>query len=209
MFTIDSILTLLLSFGGMGAVICAVVKYSAGIIEKTVLKSYQLKMDKELEGYKHNLENKKYVTQTQYDIEFNVYRDITKSLYLVAKTLYSIMDERLNKTRTGKELLVYELEKAKKIIVYVVDLQDKIYENAPFIPQHLFTRYEELSDMANDLIVVLTLNLEKLLRCDSEFKSMEEFMGEEEKQKAKCIIESYKKLNEDLRDYLKDIRITD
>lgn len=101
----------LMSAGGIGGIIIAVTKWSSGIIADRLSKSYQLQLDKELEKYKHNLENRRYVTQTQYDIEFSVYRDLTKSLFLVVKIVSEMLDEEFRGLFTDKELLEYEIKK--------------------------------------------------------------------------------------------------
>ena len=213
MITIDSvwscILALLASVGGIGVVVCAIVKFCSDTITEKLSKSYQLKMDKELEKYKQNLENKKYVTQTQYDIELSVYRDLTKSLFLVVKIFSEMLDDYLMKNMSDKELLAYEIKKGEDVIEGVVSLQDKVFENAPFIPKHLFEKYEYISQTANDLLKKRIVNLRKLVTEDDGIKNIKYIMSEGEKDKARHIIESYEELNKDLREYLRNIRIVE
>lgn len=199
----------LMSAGGIGGIIIAVTKWSSGIIADRLSKSYQLQLDKELEKYKHNLENRRYVTQTQYDIELSVYRDLTKSLFLVVKIFSEMLDDYLMKNMSDKELLAYEIKKGEDVIEGVVSLQDKVFENAPFIPKHLFEKYEYISQTANDLLKKRIVNLRKLVTEDDGIKNIKYIMSEGEKEKARHIIESYEELNKDLREYLRNIRIVE
>ena len=67
-------------FGGFGAVIVLVIKFSANIIANRLAEKYSLKMNKELEKYKGTLESKRHISKALFDREFEIYVSFNKVL---------------------------------------------------------------------------------------------------------------------------------
>jgi hypothetical protein len=78
----DSLLKLMgsivLSLGGGAAVALFIFHFMADRLAERLKGKYQLELDKKIEGYKANLDNKKYVTKTKFDTEFDLYRKLSK-----------------------------------------------------------------------------------------------------------------------------------
>lgn len=76
--------SIILSVGGSGALICALSKFLAERIANRIDKKYQQRIDQELEKYRNVIEHKKYVSQTQFDYEFQIYKQLSKAYFAVA-----------------------------------------------------------------------------------------------------------------------------
>ena len=75
------VLGVITSLGGFSVIFIAVIKFSSDIIAKRLEEKYTLKLNKELEKYKSNLDNKIYITKTKFDAEFSIYRDLSKVFF--------------------------------------------------------------------------------------------------------------------------------
>lgn len=97
------ILAAVFSAGGIGAIIIACVKWCSNLLAEKMLSKYQTKLNKDIEKYKHDLELETekyrvkseqltYVTQKQFDTEFDAYRAIFEclsSLHSCAVVIYA------------------------------------------------------------------------------------------------------------------------
>lgn len=139
------------SVGGSGAIICAVAKFFSDRIANRLEAKFQQKLEKEMEEYKTQLENKRYITQTQFDVEFEIYRKISKAFFELFVKLSTVSDKELYESSV-KELdrMQYEKDMYHKIVDIASSAQNVLYENSPFIPQNIYTKYEELYEMFNE-----------------------------------------------------------
>lgn len=86
--------TIIVSLGGTGAIIVSLANFLANKIAMRLENKYQFKLDKELEQYKSNLEQRIYVTKTQFDIQLELYRNITNQIYHFLVVLYTTINEQ-------------------------------------------------------------------------------------------------------------------
>ena len=70
----EIVLGILASVGGISGIIIIAVKFSSNIIAKRLEEKYSLKLSKELELFKSNIENKKYISRTKFDTEFQIFK---------------------------------------------------------------------------------------------------------------------------------------
>ena len=68
------VLELIAGIGGVGAVFIAVIRFSSNIIAERLTSKYELKLNKELEKYKANLESDNHISRALFDKEFNIYQ---------------------------------------------------------------------------------------------------------------------------------------
>lgn len=78
-FKIASVI--IVSLGGAGVIIVALISFVSNKIVKRLEDKYQLKLDKELETYKATLARNTYVTKNQFDLELEIYRKITTGVF--------------------------------------------------------------------------------------------------------------------------------
>src|SRR5699024_9480977 len=81
------VLGVVASVGGVGVVIVAAVKFSANIIAKRLEEKYTLKMNKELEKYRVGLDNKIYISKTKFDTEFSIYKELSRSFFVMVRDI--------------------------------------------------------------------------------------------------------------------------
>lgn len=69
------------SFGGAGVIVFAIIKFSSEKISERLSAKYQLKLDKELAGYRSKLENKTFISRAMFEKEFTIYQDLINKFY--------------------------------------------------------------------------------------------------------------------------------
>ena len=85
---LETVGLIILSMGGAGAIIMSVSSFLANKIATRLEQKYKLRIDKELEAYKAGLTQRSYVTKVQFDIEFEVYRKLSKGMFEFISTLW-------------------------------------------------------------------------------------------------------------------------
>lgn len=83
------VLGVVASVGNIGGVIL-IIKFSVDTIAKRLEERYSLKLNKELELYKSNLDNRIYISKTKFNTEFGIYRELSKAFFEMIKDV-SIM----------------------------------------------------------------------------------------------------------------------
>ena len=141
--------SIILSVGGSGAIICAVSGFLAEIIAKRIDSKYQLKIDQELEKYKTLLDQRNYVSQTQFDNEFQLYKQLSKAYFAVAVKVSSFAhDYEKKQSISVKDGEISEAE-LKRIIDTICTAQNLLFENAAFIPEDIYNDYYALDVNTN------------------------------------------------------------
>lgn len=141
--------SIILSVGGAGALICACSGFLAERIAKRIDGKYQQKLDQELEKYRGVIEQKKYVSQSQFDYEFEIYKKLSKTYFTVAvkatsfASKYDKYDILSIKEGDISSDEVYALSKV------ICDAQNTLFENAAFIPEDIYNDYYELDIKTN------------------------------------------------------------
>lgn len=141
--------SIILSVGGSGALICALSKFLAERIANRIDKKYQQRIDQELEKYRNVIEHKKYVSQTQFDYEFQIYKQLSKAYFAVAVKASSFA----HNYKKYQTISVKEGDISKEELFKIIDLnynsQNLLFENAAFIPEDIYNAYYELNEMTN------------------------------------------------------------
>ena len=137
------------SVGGIGAVIVLLVQYTSNIIADRLAKKYEANLQKEIEQYKSTLENKNHISKNRYDMEFEIFRLLTKNFFeliVILNTIFS-PDYRnlLPLDREGMEALYEHFGRAAH---KAQAAQDCLYENGAFIPKEIYKEYEAILELA-------------------------------------------------------------
>ena len=101
---LETVGLIILSMGGAGAIIMSVSSFLANKIATRLEQKYKLRIDKELEAYKAGLTQRSYVTKVQFDIEFEVYRKLSKGMFEFISTLYTTIEEKHYPKKKGKTI---------------------------------------------------------------------------------------------------------
>lgn len=134
---------LILSVGGAGAIITGIVKFSAGVITKSIEQKYEAKLDKELEKYKALLGEKTYVTRARFDTEFQAYQIIQKAMFECISTLEAF-SLRMNQAIIDGNPDIF-LGFCSKVSwnQSLIDFKAAVEENSAFIKEEISELYEE------------------------------------------------------------------
>lgn len=138
-FKIASVI--IVSLGGAGVIIVALISFVSNKIVKRLEDKYQLKLDKELETYKATLARNTYVTKNQFDLELEIYRKITTGVFEFIVALNTTIEKEDYPRNEGtspdkkieKEFYIY-----RKMTIKASNLQELLYANAAFIPKQLY-----------------------------------------------------------------------
>lgn len=195
------------SAGGIGAIIVASIKWSANIIANHLSKKYEVKVTKELEKYKTGLENKIYISKTKFDVEFALYRDLSKSFFAMVKDITRMIPAGLAYYPANKEdREKYENELYDKALASTVSAQDYLSSNIPFIPESLYNQYEEILQLCRLQLGEFEERWNVYSDLTQEDKNR---IPHEAFQRSRDIREKFDQLNKDLRKYLSSLDVID
>ena len=137
-------LACVISAGGIGGIIIAVVKFSVASIEKR----FQRKYTEKFAVFKSDIDKKQYISQVRFDAEFEIYKQLS---------------------RKYGELVLQIMVKASNIDKYKLDdMQDKemgeinylayqavseLYSSAPFIQEDIYNDFLNIYEMSRKLLV--------------------------------------------------------
>ncbi len=148
--TIDQIVSIatacVLSAGGVGGVVIAVVKFSSDIIASRLASKYETQLQKDLERYKNNLENKKSISKAMFDKEYDVYLTFNKELAELYNNI-QLYDGLKNNgdIKTIQELMTYDVETLQELVagggtvteIQMNQLEEKMSNSLMNLRKHL------------------------------------------------------------------------
>lgn len=141
---------IIVSVGGIGVIITAVVYFSSNFIAERLQKKYELKINEKFEKYKADIDNKKYVTKTKFDAEFELYKNLSKNFFDLVKCISVLIPQGLVSVPAdaGKR---EELDKKHytDACTALIAAQDQLNSNAAFIPEKFYNAYEEIRQLCN------------------------------------------------------------
>lgn len=140
----EVVLACVISAGGIGGIIIAVVKLSVASIEKR----FERKYTEKFAVFKSDIDKKQYISQVRFDAEFEIYKQLS---------------------RKYGELVLQIMVKASNIDKYKLDdMQDKemgeinylayqavseLYSSAPFIQEDIYNDFLNIYEMSRKLLV--------------------------------------------------------
>ncbi len=140
------VLTLLSSVGGIGVIICFLVKFSSNIIADQLSKKYELKINKDFEEYKNQLEKKNYISKSRFDKEFTIYQELSEKVLdmtFANNVLFPIVDRV---PPSEEERMKFFNERYTKAVQAYNEANRSIKANAPFISEDIYNLFSELRD---------------------------------------------------------------
>lgn len=133
------------AFGGCATIIGGVIHYLSEIIADRLSRKYELKLSKELEKYKSMLDNKVYISKAKFDIELEIYRNLSSSFYNMVRATTRMIPGSNDVFLVDEELVpkqpaeLYEIAKQT-----IIDAQNILRSNIPFIPDDIYQKYNSL-----------------------------------------------------------------
>lgn len=158
----ETVSAVLLSLGGGGALVVGLSSWLGKVWANRILEDEKFLHQKELEHYKSemvkrlnslNVNNEKalYISKSQYDMEFNIYKDIWAKLFDViasTKSLYPIYENVPTSQEKRKE---YDDIKYKRFIDTYNDYIKTINYYAPFYRDDFYNDFIEIRDLCIEI----------------------------------------------------------
>ncbi len=194
------LVSVLVSLGGISGIIVFVVKTSADQIVKRLEASYALKLDKELEKYKVVLENKNYISKTKFDVEFSIYRELSKSFSDAVKAVSIMIPAGYTTVPADSEdRKKYEENNYQNALNAVVIAQDTLKSNIPFISKDIYEAYKDILSNCNMQITTFADRWNVGIIGHEFGKST---LTTEDYKRTREINQKFDSLNEKIRDYI-------
>lgn len=198
-------LPMIASFGGIGAIIVAIVKISGDILAKSLAKRYEHQLALDREQYKKQLEKKNYISKVKFDSEFAIYREMSEAtMNMVFKSgeLFKRIDELPEDASDQKKVFYKRFFDATKTYN---DANRCLMRNAPFIPEDIFKQFSSLRDKC-----FLQLINYKTFYLDSDWKENRRELRDEFRKaidRTKIISDELNILMDHLRTYLETLDV--
>jgi len=196
-------LTAIGGVAGIGVIILGTIKFSADRIAEKLSAKYELKLSKELEAYKSNLDKMKYISKVRFDAEFAIYRELSLVFSEVVDFVHGIVP-------SGEAYYPQEEDKrqdyVKSMFVRFTKAHEKaqrtLYANAPFVSKDIYMKFDEIltlirtqSEVFNEAYFQTTLS-----NAEGEVTDVDARRTDE-------IDEKFYSLMDDIRNYLATLEI--
>ncbi len=137
-------LACVVSAGGVGGIIIAIVKLSVASIEKR----FERKYTEKFAVFQSDIDKKKYISQVRFDAEFEIYKQLSRKygelvLQMIVKA--SNMDKC--------KLDDIQNEEVDKINYLAYQAVSELYSSAPFIQEDIYNDFLNIYEMSRKLLV--------------------------------------------------------
>jgi len=138
------------SFGGAGVIILACSRWLANITAKAIIKKTEFEFSKKLEGFKSQLENKNYISKVRFDLEIEIYRELSASTMEMVMKNQNLFPHRFNFSPKDKDERVMFYQKNYEEATETFNTANKsILRNAPFIPEDFYKMFIHIIDLCS------------------------------------------------------------
>ncbi len=175
-------------------------------ISSMIAKKIDAKNAKELEQVKVHLLNKNYISKTRFDIEIQLYRELSGLFFELVKNVQSIIPNGIaHYPSDAEERQALEERYHSDVVHSLNSARECLYKNAPFMPEDFHNRYMDIVVKCHAQVALHELEL----AARKSPSNKEHIIKAEHFVKTREIIESYKVLNNDLRAYLSKLDVVD
>jgi len=198
-------LAIVASVGGFGVIFSAVVYFASNFIADRLQKKYELKLNEKFEKYKAGIENKTYISKTKFDAEFALYKSLSKAFFDMVKNVSVMIPQGFTTVPADKEVRKkVDEEHYNAARASVVSAQDELNSNAPFIPEKFYEAYEEIRHLCGLQLLEFEERWNVGYLASQEEK---ETISREAYKRTGEINEKFKKLSNEIREYLKSLDV--
>lgn len=164
-----------------------------GLLGNSILEKSKVKNDRKL-----------YMSKAQYDLELTIYRNISKQLFGLIVELTTIYSDDHYKQQNEEKDRESESKTYIKLVGNIADVQDTLYENAPFIPEHIYEKYDEIYQLAKEQFWDYQRDVKEFVE-----SGIKPTITKESRDRVDKIESLYKSVNDELRKYLSSISLFD
>ena len=191
----------ILSSGGIGGILIAVVKFSGNFLAERLSQKYDLKLQKEMEKYKDLLDKSNYVSKVKFDLEIEIYKELCASLFTMLENVLVLHPDWIdNSPQDEKERENFFTDRYNAACLEYNKYCERLSRNTAFIPGDIYDRFHEIQTLCKNQIISFNLkdNIEGSLNIEKEIVCFE--TNKEIDSKRKILIA-------DLRAYLNHLEI--
>lgn len=141
----------IVSVGGAGGIIIGLTKYLTDRIAERLQASYQLKIDKNLENYKDEIEKAKYARESYIDREMMVFQVICEKTNDLINEIFTIFADGfiyIPRFESDEELHHYANEQYRNAMEKYRIANITLAAKAAFIPRGFFDKFNEIRQLA-------------------------------------------------------------
>lgn len=194
------ILSIVSTAGGFAAASFAIIKFGGTKIVELFFEIYKHLQQKNLEKYKADMDNRKYVTQKHYDKYFDIYEDLTIELREAMEHLLLLIppDGKMNYPVEHSKWIAYVSDNYNGLIEAYKKAQSAVFKFMPFIEEDQEKVYLEILDMIK-MQIELIENVRDNTRMD--------LIHEDDLIRTKQISEKMIELNRMIRTFLHSLEV--
>jgi len=143
----ETVLAIFASVGGAGAVIVALSKWLANLTAEKMLKKTEFEFSQKQEALKSSLEKRNYISKTRFDLEIDVYRQLSESVVAMVSDNSALFPFGMVREPKDEEArnTFYRENYARAGASYNT-ANSAINRNAPFIPESLHKLFTDIAD---------------------------------------------------------------
>ena len=142
------------SVGGTSVMIIFMGKWLANLSAEAIIKKKEFEFDKKLEDLKSKLEKRNYISKVRFDLEIEVYRQLSESVILMVLNSLCLFPRGSVYGHSDKKL---EQERKRDLHSKAVDsynlANQSITKNTPFIPKTMYELFTEIRDECRTQII--------------------------------------------------------
>jgi hypothetical protein len=138
----QTVLAIVASFGGAGAIILAVSKWLANLAAEKAIKKMDFEYSKKIESLKDELDKKNYMRKVRFDLEIKIYQDLSETFLDMCLKTFKLFPSKIRFLRLTikdiEELKSSELCEAKTAYNTARFL---LLRNSAFIPEDIYKKF--------------------------------------------------------------------
>ena len=184
---------------GVSAIVAVCVGALWSIYFNRIKEGQKAEFQKQIENLKAKNDKLNYITKTQFDAEFKMYKELSKSTYKVKILFVDYLKRILDKSFDANFVESY-----KNVAIEVMDFQAILASYAPFINKNLNEHFENFRMYVDTKIKFIQIESEKYIKNE---------ITEKEFMKSVCSVqfEKIEQLHENivnnLRTYLQSLKV--
>ncbi len=194
----QTVVAIIVSFGGAGGIIWAIVRKSWDILADRMAKKYEQKLAEELEKYKATLEKQIYISQKHFDLKLSIYKDLIGVVMDMTQTTYMLFPPADELPDDPNEEKKTWLERYKDAAQKYNASADVLYKNAPFIEEKI---YNHVARLRTKCLIQLHCFVSYRLETDN-YKRLENGLYQDVSKRTQEIINMREELVKDIRNIL-------
>lgn len=141
----QTVAAFIVSIGGAGVIIIAASKWFAERIAERMLKKIDFEFSGKLEEVKSNLDKKSYISKVRFDLEIEIYRQLSEATYQMVFDCNSLFPSGEPFGAVDDKVQLKNADKNMNCMLLSYKCaSDAIYRNAPFIPKDVHDAFFEV-----------------------------------------------------------------